>query len=107
MRKEKSKKIFGKSERPRISVFRSNKGIYAQIINDETGRTLVSSSSREKIFHHSKKTKMELSSEVGKLLGGRAVKLKIKKLVFDRGRYLYHGRVKSLAEGIRKSGLKF
>ncbi|WP_185859100.1 50S ribosomal protein L18 [Blattabacterium cuenoti] len=107
MKKKKSKRIFGKSGRPRISIFRSNKGIYAQIIDDETGKTLVSSSSREKIFSHYKETKIELSNEVGKLLGNRAKKLKIKKLVFDKGRYLYHGRVKSLAEGIREVGLEF
>ncbi|WP_185853139.1 50S ribosomal protein L18 [Blattabacterium cuenoti] len=107
MKKKKSRRVFGESGRPRISVFRSNKEIYAQIIDDEIGKTLVSSSSKEKIFRHFQKTKIELSSEVGKLLGNRAKKLKIKKLVFDKGRYLYHGRVKSLAEGIREVGLEF
>ena len=68
---------------------------------------MVSSSSKEKIFHNYKKTKIELSNEVGKLLGNRAKKLKIKKLIFDKGRYLYHGRIRSLAEGIREIGLKF
>ncbi|WP_185869413.1 50S ribosomal protein L18 [Blattabacterium cuenoti] len=101
------KKIFGEPDRFRISVFRSNKQIYAQIIDDLSGKTLVSSSSREKIFHENKKTKIELSYEVGKLLGDRAKKLKITKLVFDKGKYLYHGRIKSLAEGIRKIGFKF
>ncbi|ACY40274.1 50S ribosomal protein L18 [Blattabacterium sp. (Blattella germanica) str. Bge] len=107
MKKKKPKKIFGELDRPRISVFRSNKQIYAQIIDDISGNTLVSSSSKEKIFHNYKKTKIELSNEVGKLLGNRAKKLKIKKLIFDKGRYLYHGRIRSLAEGIREIGLKF
>ncbi|WP_185861946.1 50S ribosomal protein L18 [Blattabacterium cuenoti] len=107
MKKKRLKKIFGEPNRLRISVFRSNKGIYAQIIDDISRKTLTYSSSKEKIFHKYKKTKMELSSEVGELLGNRAKKLKIKKLVFDKGRYLYHGRIKSLADGIRKVGLKF
>ncbi|WP_341654230.1 50S ribosomal protein L18 [Blattabacterium cuenoti] len=107
MKKKKFKKIFGNSNRPRISVFRSNKEIYVQIIDDLCGTTLVSSSSKEKNFHKDKKNKTELSYEVGKLLGNRAKKLKIQKLVFDKGKYLYHGRIKSLAEGIREIGLKF
>ncbi|QIK16638.1 50S ribosomal protein L18 [Blattabacterium sp. DPU] len=107
MKNKKFQKIFGNSSRPRISVFRSNKGIYAQIINDLSGTTLVSSSSREKEFHKNKKNKTELAYEVGKLLGNRAKKLKIKKLVFDKGKYFYHGRIKSLAEGIRDVGLEF
>ncbi|AER40663.1 MAG: 50S ribosomal protein L18 [Flavobacteriales bacterium] len=101
------KKIFGTPKRPRISVFRSNKAIYVQIIDDLSGRTLVSSSSREKIFKNCTKTKKELSNEVGKLLGQRAKTLNIQKVVFDKGRYLYHGRVKSLVEGIREMGLDF
>ncbi|WP_185868837.1 50S ribosomal protein L18 [Blattabacterium cuenoti] len=107
MRKKVLRKIFGKSDRPRISVFRSNRGIYVQIIDDVSGKTLVSSSSKEKIFHNYKKTKTELSNEVGKLIGNKIKKLKIKKLIFDKGRYLYHGRVKSLADGIREIGLEF
>ncbi|WP_041178673.1 50S ribosomal protein L18 [Blattabacterium cuenoti] len=99
--------MFGNSNRPRISVFRSNKEIYVQIIDDLCGTTLVSSSSREGIFHKYKKNKTELAHEVGKLLGNRAKKLKIQKLVFDKGKYLYHGRIKSLAEGIREMGLEF
>lgn len=101
------KRIFGTFKKPRISIFRSNKAIYAQIIDDSSGKTLVSSSSREKIFANKKKTKIELSNEVGKLLGERAKMLKIQKVVFDKGKYLYHGRVKSLAEGIREMGLDF
>ncbi|WP_185849025.1 50S ribosomal protein L18 [Blattabacterium cuenoti] len=107
MKNKKSKKIFGYPFRPRISVFRSNKEIYAQIIDDLSGKTLVSSSSVEKDFIKNKKNKTELANEVGKLLGNRAKKLKIKKLVFDKGKYLYHGRVKSLADGIRETGLEF
>ncbi|WP_185858331.1 50S ribosomal protein L18 [Blattabacterium cuenoti] len=108
MKNKKSRKIFGKPNRPRVSVFRSNKGIYAQIIDDVSRKTLVSSSSREKIFSKkSRKTKIELSNEVGKLLGQKIKKLKIKKLIFDKGKYLYHGRIKSLADGIRESGLEF
>ncbi len=71
------------------------------------GNTLASSSSKERNFHKDKKNKTELAYEVGKLLGNRAKKLKIQKLVFDKGKYLYHGRIKSLAEGIREIGLKF
>ncbi|WP_185852579.1 50S ribosomal protein L18 [Blattabacterium cuenoti] len=99
------KRTFGTFNRPRISVFRSNKAIYAQIIDDNSGKTLVSSSSREKVFGGKNGTKIELSNEVGKLLGERAKMLKIQKVVFDRGKYLYHGRIKSLAEGIREMGL--
>ncbi|WP_041935999.1 50S ribosomal protein L18 [Blattabacterium sp. (Nauphoeta cinerea)] len=101
------KKVLGSKNRPRISVFRSNKEIYVQIIDDVSGKTLVSSSSKEKEFYKNKKNKTELSYEVGKLLGYRAKKLNLKKLVFDKGKYLYHGRVKSLAEGIREVGLEF
>ncbi|AFJ90812.1 50S ribosomal protein L18 [Blattabacterium sp. (Blaberus giganteus)] len=108
MKNKKSKKVFGYPERPRISVFRSNKEIYAQIIDDLSGKTLVTSSSIEKEFQkYKKKNKTELANEVGKLLGNRAKKLKIKKLVFDKGKYLYHGRIKSLANGIREVGLEF
>ncbi|WP_185866945.1 50S ribosomal protein L18 [Blattabacterium cuenoti] len=107
MKNKKSKKIFGDPKKPRISVFRSNKEIYAQIIDDLSRKTLVSSSSKDKELQKYKKNKTELANEVGKLLGNRAKKLKIKKLVFDKGKYLYHGRVKSLAEGIREVGLEF
>ncbi|WP_185864277.1 50S ribosomal protein L18 [Blattabacterium cuenoti] len=105
---KKYKKVFGNPDRPRISVFRSNKSIYAQVIDDSSGRTLTSSSSIEKIFRDCKKNnKTDLSMKVGRLLGNRIKKLNIKKLVFDKGRYLYHGRVKSLADGIREIGLDF
>ncbi|WP_185881716.1 50S ribosomal protein L18 [Blattabacterium cuenoti] len=109
---KKLKRVFGTSNRPRISVFRSNKAIYVQLIDDSSGKTLVSSSSREKVFtdndnKNKKKTKIELSNEVGRLLGKRAKMLNIQKVVFDKGKYLYHGRIKSLAEGIREMGLDF
>ncbi|WP_185855864.1 50S ribosomal protein L18 [Blattabacterium cuenoti] len=100
-------KVFGKSNKPRISVFRSNKSIYVQMIDDDSGRTLIFSSSRENILKKENKTKIELSNEVGKLFGKKAKELNIQKAIFDRGRYLYHGRIKSLAEGIREMGLKF
>ncbi|WP_185855337.1 50S ribosomal protein L18 [Blattabacterium cuenoti] len=109
MKNKKIKKIFGETNRPRISVFRSNREIYAQIIDDFYGKTLTCSSSIDKEFikkKYKKKTKVELSYEVGKLLGVRAEKLKIKKLVFDKGKYLYHGRIKSLADGIREYSIK-
>ncbi|WP_185882249.1 50S ribosomal protein L18 [Blattabacterium cuenoti] len=94
----------------RISVFRSNKHIYVQIIDDNFGKTLISSSSIEIIKRDGKiknQTKIELSYEVGKLLGIKAKKLNLKQVVFDKGKYMYHGRVKSLANGIRKMGLNF
>ncbi|WP_185866386.1 50S ribosomal protein L18 [Blattabacterium cuenoti] len=106
-KRKKKKRVFGTSNRPRISVFRSNKAIYAQVIDDTSGKTLASSSSREKVFGNKKKTKIELSKEVGKLLGKRAKMLKIQKVVFDKKKYLYHGRIQSLAEGIREMGLDF
>lgn len=103
------KKIFGTGETPRLCVFRSLTDIYAQIIDDEKGITLVSSSSvdtelKEKI---AKLKKTEQAAEVGKLLGDRAKTKKITAVVFDRGGYQYIGRVKALADGARESGLKF
>lgn len=97
-------KIFGTALRPRLSVFRSNKFTYAQLINDEASRTLVSASSRE--VKDGKKSKAELARLVGKLLAERAEKLGIKSAVFDRGAYKYHGRVRALAEGARSGGLR-
>jgi|SRR5690606_3264571 len=100
------KRIAGSAERPRLSVYRSNKGIYAQVIDDQTGITLVSASSLAKDFSATG-TKVEQSKAVGKLLGEKAVAAGISKVVFDRNGYLYHGRVKSLAEGAREAGLDF
>ncbi|GAA4519600.1 50S ribosomal protein L18 [Sphingobacterium thermophilum] len=100
------KRLAGTTERPRLSVFRSNKGIYAQIIDDTTGKTLVSASSMSKDFTASG-TKVEQSKAVGKLVAEKALAAGINKVVFDRNGYLYHGRVKSLAEGAREGGLDF
>ncbi|WP_185864847.1 50S ribosomal protein L18 [Blattabacterium cuenoti] len=104
MKKKFRKKILGKKNRLRISVFRSNKQIYAQIIDDISSKTLISSSSLEKEVK--KNNKVKQSYEVGKLLGFKAKKLNLDKLVFDKGKYLYHGRVKSLVDGIRHTGIK-
>ncbi len=102
------KKLFGTAERPRISVFRSNKHIYAQIIDDDLGHTLVSASTLEIPQEELKnKTKVEQAELVGKLLADKALKKSIRTVVFDRSGYKYHGRVKALAEGARKGGLIF
>jgi len=100
------KRLSGSSERPRLSVYRSNKGIYAQIIDDVTGKTIVSASSLSKDFAATG-TKSEQSIAVGKAVAAKAVAAGIKDVVFDRNGYLYHGRVKSLAEGAREGGLNF
>ena len=96
-------KISGTAERPRLSVFRSNKNIYAQLIDDIAGVTLVSVSSAKA----DAPSKTEASSTVGKELATKAQEKGITQVVFDRNGYLYHGRVKSLAEGAREAGLKF
>ena len=101
------KRLSGSSVRPRLSVYRSNKGIYAQIIDDVSGKTLVSASSLSKDFNAEKGTKVDQSVAVGKLVAEKAVAAGIKDVVFDRNGYLYHGRVKSLAEGAREGGLNF
>ncbi|MCI6161734.1 MAG: 50S ribosomal protein L18 [Prevotella sp.] len=97
------KSVNGTAERPRLSVFRSNKQIYAQIINDLTGSTLASASS----LGMEKKPKKEQAAAVGELVAKRAIEVGISQVVFDRNGYLYHGRVKELADGARKGGLKF
>jgi large subunit ribosomal protein L18 len=99
------KKVRGSAERPRLSVYRSNQYIYAQIIDDTTGNTLVSASSLESGIEN-KGTKVEQSAAVGKLLAERALAANINTAVFDRGGYLYHGRVKALADGAREGGIK-
>jgi large subunit ribosomal protein L18 len=101
------KRVSGSGEKPRLSVFRSNKQIYAQLINDDQGVTLISASSREKALAEKQATKSEMAKEVGKLLAEKAKEAGIETVVFDRNGYLYHGRVKSLAEGAREGGLKF
>jgi len=100
------KRVSGSSERPRLSVFRSNKGIYAQIIDDVTGKTVVSASSLSKDFA-SNGNKSDQSVAVGKLVAQKAIAAGITSVVFDRNGYLYHGRVKSLADGAREGGLIF
>ncbi|MVN21643.1 50S ribosomal protein L18 [Mucilaginibacter arboris] len=100
------KHLSGSSERPRLSVFRSNKGIYAQVIDDLSGKTLVSASSLSKEFT-AEGSKSDQSVAVGKLVAEKAIAAGIKEVVFDRNGYLYHGRIKSLAEGAREGGLIF
>ncbi|NMB92204.1 MAG: 50S ribosomal protein L18 [Parcubacteria group bacterium] len=99
-------KIYGTTERPRLSVFRSLNHIYAQIINDEKSITLVSASDLE-LKKEKKAAKKELAREVGKLLASKAKDKKINQVVFDKSSFRYHGRVKELAEGAREGGLKF
>ncbi|MDR2409018.1 MAG: 50S ribosomal protein L18 [Bacteroidales bacterium] len=101
------KTIYGTAECPRLSVFRSNSQIYAQIINDDLGVTLVSASSQVSTINTQKITKTEKAKLVGNDLSARAVEAGITKVVFDRNGYLYHGRVKSLADAVREGGLKF
>jgi len=100
------KTVVGTTEQPRLAVFRSNKEIYAQIINDTTGTTLVSASSKQKDIK-AKGTKSDVAATVGKAIAEKAIKAGIKTISFDRGGYLYHGRVKALAEAAREGGLKF
>ncbi len=97
----------GTAEKPRLSVYRSNKEIYAQLIDDNTGTTLAAASSRDKELSKAKGTKSEIASQVGKIIAEKALKAGIEKISFDRGGNLYHGRVKSLADGAREGGLKF
>ena len=99
-------KVRGTAERPRLAVFRSNRGIEAQLIDDDAGRTLASAShlALAKSF---KGSKTEQESEVGKRLAAAAKKAGVETVVFDRGGYLYHGRVKALADGAREGGLSF
>ena len=99
--------VSGTSEQPRMSVFRSNKEIYAQIINDETGETRAAASSRDKDVTGKGSSKTEQAGLVGKLIADKALAVGVTAIRFDRGGYLYHGRVKSLAEGAREGGLKF
>jgi large subunit ribosomal protein L18 len=101
------KVVSGTESRPRLSVFRSNKEIYAQIVDDVKGNTIVSASSRDKDISSAKGTKTEIAGLVGKSLAEKALKAGIEAISFDRGGYQYHGRVKSLAEGAREGGLKF
>jgi large subunit ribosomal protein L18 len=101
------KTISGTEQRPRLAVFRSNKEIYAQLIDDVSGKTITAASSRDKDIDASKVNKTEAAKLVGKAIAEKAVKAGVEAVSFDRGGYLYHGRVKSLAEGAREGGLKF
>ena len=99
----------GTSDMPRLNVYRSTNEIYAQIIDDKAGKTLCSASSKDKALEKALagKTKIEQAYEVGQAVGAKAVKLGIKKVVFDRGGYIYTGRVQKLADGARAAGLEF
>jgi large subunit ribosomal protein L18 len=101
------KKISGTANKPRLSVFRSNTEIYAQLIDDVNGNTLASASSRQKDVVAQKTNKTEKSKLVGLAIAQKAADLGLLTCVFDRGGYLYHGRVKAVAEGAREGGLKF
>jgi len=101
------KTIAGTAERPRLAVFRSNKEIYAQLIDDVNGTTITAASSRDKDIDATKVNKTEAAKLVGKAIAEKAQKAGVEVVSFDRGGYLYHGRVKSLAEGAREGGLKF
>jgi large subunit ribosomal protein L18 len=103
-RKRIRSKVFGTNDRPRMSVFRSNKSIFCQIIDDAKGKTLVSASFKE---IKEGKTKSEKTGFLGELIAKKALKKNIKKVVFDKSGYKYHGRIKALADGARKGGLVF
>jgi large subunit ribosomal protein L18 len=99
--------VSGTAERPRLSVFRSNKQIYAQLIDDAQGTTLVAASSSDKAIADKAGSKTEKAAMVGKLVAEKALAAGVTTVVFDRGGYLYHGRVKQLADAAREGGLKF
>jgi large subunit ribosomal protein L18 len=101
------KRVAGVASKPRLSVYRSNGDIYAQLIDDENGHTLAAASSRDKDIAAQKVTKTEKSKLVGAVIARKASELGIEKVVFDRGGFLYHGRIKSLADGAREAGLNF
>lgn len=100
-------RLSGTTEIPRMSVYRSNKQIYAQIVNDETGKTILSASSKEKEIAGQKVNKIDQAKLVGKSIAGKAKDKGIETVVFDRNGFLYHGRIKSLADAARENGLKF
>jgi large subunit ribosomal protein L18 len=101
------KKVSGTSSLPRLSVFRSNADIYAQLIDDTNGVTIASASSRQKDIAAQKSPKIDKSKMVGEAIAKKAVELGMKKVVFDRSGYVYHGRVKAVADGAREGGLDF
>jgi len=96
------KKIFGTDNKPRLSIFRSNRYIYAQIINDKDGKTLAAASG-----FRSNERGLKMAAWVGEQIAKKAKKVKVKKVIFDRGGYKYHGKIKALAEAARKAGLEF
>ena len=101
------KKVSGTAQLPRLSVFRSNTDIYAQLIDDVNGNTLAAASSRDKDIAAQKGTKTEKSKMVGEAIAKKAIALGLSSCVFDRGGFLYHGRIKAVEEGAREGGLKF
>jgi len=101
------KSVSGTAQRPRLAVFRSNKEIYAQLIDDVAGVTLTAASSRDKDIDATSGNKTEVAKLVGISVAKKALKAGVESITFDRGGYLYHGRIKSLAEGAREGGLKF
>ena len=101
------RKISGSAQKPRLSVFRSNSDIYVQLIDDDNGVTLAAASSREKDILAQKVNKVEKSKLVGSAIARKAIELGLKNVTFDRGGYLYHGRVKAVADGAREGGLQF
>ena len=101
------KKIAGTAQKPRLSIFRSNSEIYAQLIDDDNGFTLAAASTRDKDIAAQQGTKSEKSRLVGQAIARKAQELGLTTVVFDRGGYLYHGRVKSVADGAREGGLQF
>ncbi len=101
------KKISGTPSKPRLSVFRSNSDIYAQLIDDTNGATIASASSKQKDISAQKGPKIEKSKMVGEAIAKKATELGIKEVVFDRSGYIYHGRIKAVAEGAREGGLDF
>jgi len=101
------KRVQGTAERPRLSVFRSQRHIYAQVIDDRQGHTLAAASSLDGAFEGPKSTDSDAARQVGALVARRAVEKGITNVVFDRGGYLYHGRVRALADGAREGGLQF
>ena len=109
IRKRIRKKISGSPERPRAFVFKSNRHLYIQVIDDESGKILAAASTLEKTFKEQNKNSknIDASQAIGKLIAGRLKKNKIKTVVFDRGLYPYHGRVKTMAEAMRKEGITF
>ncbi|QGU96479.1 50S ribosomal protein L18 [Clostridium bovifaecis] len=100
-------KVSGTAERPRLAVYRSEKNIYAQIIDDVAGRTLVSASTLDKDFAEKVGSNKEAAKTIGTMVAKKAIEKGIEEVVFDRGGYVYHGRIKELADGAREAGLKF